>query len=238
MSEDYWYPFYPTRYQRETMHLTAEQDGAYRRLIDYYMTSGRPLPDNDVALRRIAGVDASSNAISIVKAFFKQGESNQLRHKMCDLQLAEQSKRRDVNRSRAKKGAEKRWGNQKDNAPSIPEAMLGDSTDTNTDTDIKGNTNVLPKKPKKAKVTLEELSVEHIWDWLGRKRGEGKHLHVDENQVLEVFKDYCRSKDKRYSDYVAALRNAFDWDRFKKQEARGGKSKISDTFSAIDNLPI
>ena len=31
-----WYPWYPADFRIDTAHLTAEQDGIYRRLIDYY----------------------------------------------------------------------------------------------------------------------------------------------------------------------------------------------------------
>ena len=51
-----WFPWYPALYRADTMHLTAEQDGVYRRLIDHYMETRQPLPDSDVALARIAGI--------------------------------------------------------------------------------------------------------------------------------------------------------------------------------------
>ncbi len=52
-----WYPWHYRRYKEKTLHLTAEQDGIYRRLTDCYMETRKPLPDNDLALARIAGVD-------------------------------------------------------------------------------------------------------------------------------------------------------------------------------------
>lgn len=86
------------------------------------------------------------------------------------------------------------------------------SPETETETYIKekDKTNVLSKK----KVSLDELSVEHVTEWLEAKRQQGKYLAIDENHVLEVFKNYCKSKGKRYVDYIAAYRNAFGWDRF------------------------
>jgi len=137
MSEDYWYPFYPTRYQRDTMHLTAEQDGVYRRLIDHYMLTKQPLPDNNTALSRIAGVDATSNAISMLRAFFEDKGDGFLYHKTCEKLLKEQSSRKMLSKKRAKNAAEKRWGKQKDNATSMPEAMLNDATYTKTYTNTK-----------------------------------------------------------------------------------------------------
>lgn len=62
------------------------------------------------------------------------------------------------------------------------------------------------------KLTIDDLTVDHISDWLSQKRMQGKYLHHDENFILERFKDYCKSKGKRYNDYTAAYRNAFEWD--------------------------
>jgi len=62
-------------------------------------------------------------------------------------------------------------------------------------------------------VGLEELTVSHIAEWLTEKRGQGRYLNHDPAFVLEKFRDYCKSKNKRYTDYVAAYRNAFDWER-------------------------
>ena len=42
-----WFPWYPERYKNKTLHLTVEQGGIYRRLIDHYMETRQPLPDND-----------------------------------------------------------------------------------------------------------------------------------------------------------------------------------------------
>lgn len=67
------------------------------------------------------------------------------------------------------------------------------------------NTNIeLAKKPK---ISLNELSVDHIAEWLNEKRSQGYYVDIDERLVLESLKDYCKSHKKRYTDYVAAYRN-------------------------------
>ena len=71
------------------------------------------------------------------------------------------------------------------------------------------------KATKKNSVSLEELSITHIAEWLTKQRSNNRYREYDENRVLEVFKNYCLSKNRQYADYVAALRNAFEWDCFK-----------------------
>ncbi len=47
-----WYSFYPKDYRDKTSGLTMAQDGAYRRLMDEYYITGKPLSANaDVLLR-------------------------------------------------------------------------------------------------------------------------------------------------------------------------------------------
>lgn len=68
-------------------------------------------------------------------------------------------------------------------------------------------------RKQKPRVSLEELSVDHISEWLARKRGEGKYLQHDEHFILEFFKSQCQAKGYEYDDYTAAYRNAFEWER-------------------------
>ena len=66
---------------------------------------------------------------------------------------------------------------------------------------------------EKPKIKLDELSVDHIADWLAEKRAQGRYIHHDPAFVLEKFKDYCTSKGKKYANFVSAYRNAFDWEK-------------------------
>lgn len=105
-----WFPWYPALYRADTMHLTAEQDGIYRRLIDHYMETRQPLPDNDAALARIAGCtsDAFAMAKALVLPFFT-AQDGLLFSKKCDEVLAEQDVKTRTRSVVGKKGAESRW---------------------------------------------------------------------------------------------------------------------------------
>jgi uncharacterized protein YdaU (DUF1376 family) len=138
-----WFPWYPERYRNKTLHLTAEQDGIYRRLIDHYMETRQPLPDNDYALARISGVDNEcfKHASSIIRAFFKQSKGGILSHDTCNQMLDEQDKQAKFRTERAERAANKRWRNQKDtcfkHASSNAQAMLEHATITKTVTETK-----------------------------------------------------------------------------------------------------
>jgi uncharacterized protein YdaU (DUF1376 family) len=135
MAEE-WFPWYPDLYEADTLHLTAAQDGIYRRLIDWYMKKRRPLPNNPQALAAISriGIDEWSANAETILAFFRP-KGSELHHKRCNAELDKQDKMSSGRSEIAKKGAEARWSRTKeidagsmqkadvDHAPSMPEAM-------------------------------------------------------------------------------------------------------------------
>lgn len=132
--EDYWYPWYPALFRNKTIALTLEQDAIYRRLIDHYMESRQPLPNNNAALARIVGCSIEiieKNANGIMDAFFTH-DNGILRHEFCDKQLDIQdakSRRRSLN---GEKAAKKRWSQSIDkeqkNANAMPDPMPKNAT--------------------------------------------------------------------------------------------------------------
>lgn len=133
-----WFPWYPALYKADTMHLTAEQDGIYRRLIDHYMETRTPLLDNDAGLARVAGVslDCWNTHAATIRAFFKADTRGFLRHKRCDAELSAQDRRTKSQSQKGKNGAKKRWEKTKENQPlnssgyacAMAGAMPNDST--------------------------------------------------------------------------------------------------------------
>lgn len=107
--KDYWFPWTPSHFKADTMHLSALQDGIYRRLIDHYMETKLGLPDNDQALARIAGVDLDTfvDNSGDIRAFFKADKNGRLSHKKCDSILKDQNKRSKINSKNGKKGGKK-----------------------------------------------------------------------------------------------------------------------------------
>lgn len=103
-----------------------------------------------------------------------------------------------------------------DNAP---DSLIHRFTDSSDSPSNEGSARATPKAKK---ISLNELTVDHIADWLARKRSEGRYLQHDEYFILDYFKNYCTSKGKKYDDYTAAYRNAFEWDSCQPKERRGG----------------
>lgn len=229
-----WFPWYPALYRANTMHLTPEQDGIYRRLIDFYMETRQPLLDNDMAMARAAGITIElwqSNS-EIIRAFFKP-VNGKLTHTTCNGILKDQDGRSKIHSEKGKIGAKKRWEKDKENqklnsrghSPAIATPMPKHSTRqdrTRQDKTEYNNINILNPK----KIGLEDLGLGHISEWLDKKRAAGEYVHHDERAILEGFKDYCRSNGKKYADYPAALRNAFQWEKYQPKGQKDGNYTI------------
>lgn len=100
-----WYPFFVTDYRRDTYHLSLEEDGAYRRLIDEYMTTRAALPNDDTALARIVGIPKTEwdRLAPVVRRFFRL-RNDRLFHKRCEREIRAQNARHNRNSERARKG--------------------------------------------------------------------------------------------------------------------------------------
>lgn len=99
-----WYPFFVLDYRKDTRHLDLEQDGAYRRLIDEYMLTREPLPNDDAALARIIGIPTTDwhRLAPVVRRFFR-ARNDRLFHKRCDREIRAQNERHIRNKKRAQK---------------------------------------------------------------------------------------------------------------------------------------
>lgn len=129
-----WYPWYPQLYQQKTLCLTLAEDGAYRRLLDAYMTSRQPLPDDNHALARLIGVGINDwCAIAPKVRGYFVAEDGKLINQRCDTELFRQDQRTKKHSEISKKGAAARWRKNKaldasGTPPAMPSVSRTDAT--------------------------------------------------------------------------------------------------------------
>ena len=109
---DIWMPLYVADYLGDTMRLTTEQHGAYLLLIMDYWRNG-PLPDDDSSLSSITKLPVSTwrKYRPMFEKLFKVSEGA-WRHKRIDEELQQAQTNSEKYEQRARKAANKRWGNQ------------------------------------------------------------------------------------------------------------------------------
>ena len=135
-----WFPHYVGDYMRDTGHLTLVEDGAYRRLLDYYYSSGGPLPDDEIKLRRIcrAFEDQEKEAIVTVLDQFFTLKNGFWHNQRADKEL----EKADTLSSKNSENAKKRWRSKRNATAMRPhmrsecqnDASTTTTTSTTTDT--------------------------------------------------------------------------------------------------------
>ncbi len=237
MSNDFWFPWYPAIFKKSTLHLSAEQDGIYRRLVDHYMETREPLPDNDLALARIAGVNENKwlDAKGIVTAFFTH-KNGMFHHAFCDKQLDIQDKKTKRRSASAEKAANKRWGKTKENQTvkcvSHADGMRADATETETETvDTNVSTPLTPKggtviktsflMPEGATETFDGL-FERFWKAYPNIRNKGHKSKAKEQfknmlkkgesyerigKGIAKYRRYCENEGQKNADMFRWIRD-------------------------------
>jgi uncharacterized protein YdaU (DUF1376 family) len=107
----HYYQFHVSDYLHDTAHLTPDEDIVYRRLLDLYYTSERPIPNETQAVARRIRMPKQAEIVgAILQEFFAlQNSDNSWHHKRCDeLIAAYQSKSQANQRNGAKGGRPKR----------------------------------------------------------------------------------------------------------------------------------
>lgn len=104
-----WMPLYVGDYLADTTHLSAAEHGAYLLLIMAYWQSGRPLPDDDGKLGRVARMSPKEwRAARATLAEFFTVEDGEWRHGRVDEELARAERVTEQKRSAGRASAERR----------------------------------------------------------------------------------------------------------------------------------
>jgi len=121
-SADIWFPFYVGDYIADTMHLSAEEHGAYLLLIIHYWKTQNAIKNDKKTLKNISKIN--SKKLQNVLSFFQE-KDGYFFHKRIEEEIAKAKAKSDA----ARKSAEARWAVEGDaNAyPNAPADAYADS---------------------------------------------------------------------------------------------------------------
>lgn len=127
MSKSVYYCRFTGDYARDTSHLSLIQHGAYTVLLDFYYSSGKPLPPDMNALCRICRAfdDGERDAVSQVVSQFFELRGDGYHNKRADVELAYRAEQRDRLSKGAKKTNAKRWGKDSSLGESLSDTLGG-----------------------------------------------------------------------------------------------------------------
>lgn len=111
-----WYPRYTGDYSRDTAHLSLVEHGAYNMLLDHYYATGNPLPESIESLMRVCRAfdQHEKDAVrTIADKYFPVHEDGLRHNKKADLVISQQSDKSAKRSCSGTKGAESKWGEQR-----------------------------------------------------------------------------------------------------------------------------
>lgn len=111
--KDFWYSWHPADYAVKTAHLTAVQDGIYRRLLDhYYLQHGKVLANATILLRVCRAFDAAEvAAVHDMLAEFFTIRDGYYHHDRADHELEKRALLREKRALAGSKGGKQKVAN-------------------------------------------------------------------------------------------------------------------------------
>lgn len=184
-----WYKFHLGDYITHTMHLSDAEDLAYRRLLDLYYMSERPIPlDTDSVSRKIRlDLDITE---SVLGEFFERTDEGYRNHR-CDAEIAKYQHQVENNRQLGKRGGRPKKTESKANQK---------RTQTLTEVETEKET---PKPPLSAAPTRFE-DFWSAWPSSKRKVGKAAALVKWRNKNLDAVADTIIA-------HVTALKSSDQW---------------------------
>lgn len=218
-----YYPHHIGDYLRDTAHLSALEDGTYRRLLDLYYASEKPLVLDFIWLCKLvrAREDSEREAVhEILRQFFEKTPEG-WRNKRADLEIRLSYQRAKVARQNGKLGGRPKTqrvisGLAKPNPPGLAKHNPDESSQYQYQNQIPKpkNKNIGRKRPC---VPLpESFSIsERVKTWASEKGFDRLEAH------FEYFVGVAKAKGYAYADWDQALMNAIskDWAGLRKNDA-------------------
>lgn len=181
-----WYKFHIGDYISHTMHLDDAEDLAYRRLLDWYYMSEKPLP-LDVALvsRRIR---LDEDVVSpVLKEFFEKTKNGYINARADD-EIKAYNVRVDINRKVGKLAHLKTVKVTSTVALSPPQQNRTDTEQNNTDANASMSGTAFPPCPHKALLKLYQKHLPHLTQprlWEGSRQTTMKSRWVQASRPSE-----------------------------------------------------
>lgn len=174
----YHYPFHVSDYIADTAHLSIEEDLAYRRLIDLYYTTEKPIPLDVNAVARKIRMPAHESAIQQVLQEFFTLEDDAYHHSRCDSIVTAYQAKADRNRAIGKLGGR----------PRNPEETQTVSKDNPNQEPVTNNHKPITKDKtatRGSRLPANWMPDKELAEWSKAERPD-----LDLRKVLAEFRDY------------------------------------------------
>jgi uncharacterized protein YdaU (DUF1376 family) len=104
----HYYKFNIKDWTRDTAHLSVEEEGVYRRLLDHYYESEQPISAETQSVIRRLRLAGHEHSLGIILSEFFSLESDGYHHGRCDIEIAKYQAKAEANRGNGKLGGRPR----------------------------------------------------------------------------------------------------------------------------------
>jgi len=192
----HYYSFHVSDYIHDTAHLSLYEDLAFRRLLDLYYTSEKPIPNKTQEVsRRIRMTEQIDAVQTVLEEFFMFDlEKDCWFHKRCDKAIADYQAKAERNRVVGKLG-----GRPKSN-PNANQQETQTVTKDNPNQEPRTN-NHKPSKEKTTSVVCPPDVEQQIWDdW--KQLRKAKKAPVTETVVNSARKEAAKA-NMAFQDFLS-----------------------------------
>jgi uncharacterized protein YdaU (DUF1376 family) len=189
----HYYPHHIGDYKSATMHLSNEEDLAYRRLLEMYYDTEQyiPLETQWVARRLRVGTDTLT---SVLKDYFVETEKG-WKHLKCDQVIADYHEMAEKNRRNGKLGGRPKANKHADVNPVGSQSVasgIPEATHSKANQEPITKTNNQDKKTVATKVACPKSVDQQVWDdWLAIRRA--KKLPLTETAWKQILAEIDKS---------------------------------------------
>lgn len=226
-----FYPFYTGDYVRDTLELDAAEDGIYIRLLNWYYSNERPIPDERaMGIARVRSEEETKKTHWVLDRFFKREQLNgdsggvAWRNKRCDAEIKKANKRINAAILNGKKGGrpkkEKPSGLAKHN-PTLNPAETKWQSSPDPDPDLKKKDPPL-SPPKGGKRKTKGTQIPDDWEPNQKHVDLAMELKVPLYHEVEKFKDHALAKGRVLKNWDAGFRS---WLRQSKDFSGNGNGQ-------------
>lgn len=216
-----FFSFHIGDYKAHTSHLTNLEDLAYRRLLDLYYLTEKPLPEPDKCARLIGMRDNIQEVSDVLSEFFLKSDAGYI-NKRCDEVIAEYH----VKAERARQANATRWSKSD---KSLTSDALQIATKTITITNNHNQTNTQP---------AAEDGFAKFWSLYPKKVGKPaamrawKSAKLNKDDIAVLMNDVdvrCESDGwtKANGQYIPNPSTYLNQRRWEDEQAVSGSSTVS-----------
>lgn len=235
----HYYQFNISVWALHTSHLTVEEECVYRRLIDFYYDTEKPIPkETKSVIRRLRLVNYENIVDQILGEFFVLGDDG-WHNNRADIEIAAYHSKAEKARDNGKKGGRPK----KESAPETKPVILANQEKTGSKANYKLSTiNNELETSKKDKTTGKPLV--NFSRWLEILHEAGEKPVPEDSPIFQyaedagIDSDYLRlawvefkarytDDSKRYKDWRAVFSKAVRGNWFKLWWIENGEYKLT-----------